>query len=205
MAKRGRKSKGFGNIISVRRGMDGLMDVNSLPGAAVAVMAGGAAALGVAMLVRKVAPAVVTVAPASPAVAGLGAGMASYASILGGVAGAAAGAGLAYTMPKYRTAGWVMVASSLTIGALLQWGGRMTGMGGMYGFGAIVPEYSGTSGFGAIMPQMQGLGATVLEDWPAGQRPDSIGGLGGDYGTDINLSGLGAVNTGAFGTPGFRN
>ncbi len=211
MAKRRkhrRGLKGFGNIISVRRGMDGLFDTGTVVGDAAPVVLGAAATVGVAALIRKVVPMATSAAPASPDAAVANAAAAStagvagisdtavlYAPLLGGVVGALAGLGLVYGMRK-RTAGTTLMAASLTTGLLLQYREKF----GLAGLGAIVPQY----GMGAVMPMMNGLGATVLEPWPAGHRPDSIGALGDAYGTSVDLAGLGDVNTGAFGTPGFH-
>jgi hypothetical protein len=64
------------------------------------------------------------------------------------------------------------------------------------GIGAVVPEYS--------MPQRgNGVGAIVME--PQSSRGYGAGPLGrlSSYGETVNVAGLGAVNAGAFGTPGF--
>jgi hypothetical protein len=191
MARRHRKHRrkhGFGNIISVHRGVDGLFDTGTVVGDALPVLLGAGAVVATTALVKKFVPASGT--------AGLSDNLRAYAPMVGSAVGALAGLGLVYGMGK-RSAGTALMASSVVMGGVLQYGSKL----GLSGFGAIVPEYSGV---GMIMPQMQGLGATVLEDWPAGQRPDSIGALGDAYGTSINLSGLGAVNTSAFGTPGFQ-
>lgn len=207
MAKRKhrRGTRGFGNIISVRKGVDGLFDTGTVVGDALPVVLGGLLAVGTTVLVRKMVPTVVAaVAPATGA-AGFGtlsAGLVRFAPLLGMAVGSLAGLGLVYGAGK-RTAGTAMMASAVTVGGAV-WGAEK--LSGVAGFGAIVPEY-GMMGLGANMPIMpggvNGLGATVLENWPAGQRPDSIGALGDAYGTSINLSGLGQVNTSAFGTPGF--
>jgi hypothetical protein len=188
-SRRRRSLRGFGNIISVRKGVDGLFDTGTVVGDALPVVLGGVAAVAVTMLVRRLAPSA----------GSAGTMLSKYAPGIGGLAGALAGLGLVYGMGK-RTAGTTMMAASVTTGGVLMAHESMSGMSGFGGFGAIVPEY----GMGAIMPQMNGLGATVLEEWPQGQRPDSIGSLGDAYGTAVNLSGLGAVNTSAFGTPGFQ-
>lgn len=197
--RRRRSLRGFGNIISVRKGVDGLFDTGTVVGDALPVVLGGAVAVATTILVRKMVPAVVTAAaPAAGGAAGFGtlsSMMVQYAPLVGALAGSLAGLGLVYGMGK-RTAGTAMMASAVTVGGVLQYGSSM----GLSGFGAIVPEY----GMGAVMPMMNGLGATVLEEWNPGQRPDSIGALSGAYGTTVDLSGLGAVNTGAFGTPGFH-
>lgn len=191
--KRKRSLKGFGNIISVRKGVDGLFDTGTVVGDALPVMLGGALVIGTTMLVRKVAPAVSS--SAATGTAGVGSMLTQYAPVVGALVGSLAGLGLVYGMGK-RSAGTAMMASSAMLGGVLQFQHSL----GLSGFGAIVPEY----GMGAVMPQTNGLGATVLEDWPQGQRPESIGQLGDAYGTSVDLSGLGAVNTSAFGTPGFN-
>lgn len=186
--------RGFGNIISVRKGVDGLTDTlfasgsssDSAAGYAMPVVLGAVAVAGTAMLIKKMVPA---------GSAGMSAMLHDKAPLVGALAGSLAGLGLVYGMKK-RAAGVTMIASSALMGGLLQYQSSL----GLSGFGAIVPEY----GMGAVMPMMNGLGATVLEEWNPGQRPDSIGALSGAYGTTVDLSGLGAVNTGAFGTPGFH-
>lgn len=198
MARRRRKgTHGFGNIISVRKGVNGLLDSNSAVGIAVPIVGGMVAAAGGAKLVRMVAPT-----PTTPTTAGINGFVQDYAALLGALIPTVLGAALV-KFGGQRQAGIAMMASGLGAGLLAQFGGRL----GISGFGAIVPEYSGVSGLGAVMPVMpgtSGLGATVLEEWPSGQRPDSIGALGDAYGTSVDLSGLGSVNTSAFGTPGFR-
>jgi len=200
MAKRRRRHsmRGFGNIISVRKGVDGLFDTGTVVGDALPVLIGVIATIGTNIAIRRMTPAVVA-ATAPAGAAGFGAvslTVMKYAPLIGAAVGSAAGLGLVYGMGK-RSGGTACIAASVAVGAAMQ----LQQPGGMLaGFGAIVPEY----GMGAIMPQMNGLGATVLEEWNSGQRPDSIGQLGDAYGTSIDLSGLGAVNTGAFGTPGFN-
>jgi hypothetical protein len=186
--------RGFGNIISVRKGVDGITDTlfasgsstDSAAGYAMPVVLGAAAVVGTAMLIKKMIPA---------GSAGMSATLHDKAPLVGALAGSLAGLGLVFGMKK-RAAGTTMIATSALLGGVLQYQSSL----GLAGFGAIVPEY----GMGAVMPMMNGLGATVLEEWNPGQRPDSIGALSGAYGTTVDLSGLGAVNTGAFGTPGFH-
>lgn len=193
MAKRHRKHRrkhyGFGSIISVRKGFDGLFDAGTVVGDALPVIIGSGLALGTVIALRRI------VGQSTNPTAQF---LARNAHLVSMGAGALVGLGLVYGMGR-RTAGTAVIASSTaTAGALManeKWGG----VAGIGGFGAIVPQ------FGAVMPEMAGLGATVLEQWPQGQRPDSIGQLGAAYGTEVNLSGLGAVNTGAFGTPGFAS
>lgn len=189
-----RSLKGFGNIISVRKGMNGLTDTNSMLGAGVAVAGGAAAVLGSTMLIRKFAAPAVASAAASTGASGLGS-ISSMLSDYAPLVGTGLGIGAAYALGRggYRGTATVMAASAVIFGLTSQFRSQL-------GLGAIVPEY----GMGYVMPQVSGLGATVLEEWPSGQRPDSIGSLGDAYGTSVNLSGLGAVNTGAFGTPGFH-
>lgn len=186
-----RRRSGFGNIISVRRGVDGLFDTGTVVGDMFPVLAGGLVAVGVTQLIRKMVPAAVGAAGFGT----LSAKAVEFAPMVSGVVGAGVGALL--VMNGKRSAGQSMMAASLLTGGVMQ---AKDSVAGFRGFGAIVPEY----GMGAMMPQMNGLGATVLEDWSPGNRPDSIGALGDAYGTSVNLSGLGAVNTNAFGTPGFH-
>lgn len=191
--RKNRRSKGFGNIISVRRGIDGVFDTGTVVGDALPVMLGAGLAVGTTMAIRKFVPAT------GGGTAGLGdmkSMLVSKAPLIGALAGILAGLGLVYGMGK-RTAGTSMIASAVSTGGVLM----MSGSGALAGFGAIVPEY----GMGAVMPQMNGFGAAVLEDWSdPNHRPDSIGALGDAYGTSVALSGLGSVNTNAFGTPGFN-
>ena len=192
MAKRHRKHRrkhyGFGSIISVRKGFDGLFDAGTVVGDALPIVIGSGIALGTVFAFRKLAGH-----SANSAMQFLSRN--AYLVSMG--AGALVGLGLVYGMGR-RTAGTAVIASSVATSGALMLNEKFGGVAGIGGFGAIVPQ------FGAVMPEMAGLGATVLEQWPQGQRPDSIGQLGAAYGPEVNLSGLGAVNTTAFGTPGFN-
>jgi hypothetical protein len=98
-----------------------------------------------------------------------------------------------------RPAGVAALTAALTVGmgmvvAEMAAKMRMTnGNGGTAGVGAVVPEYS-MAGAGR-----GGMGAIVMEDHAS--RGYGAGPLGGRYGETVNL---GAVNTSAFGTPGFQ-
>jgi hypothetical protein len=213
MAKRSknRRRHGFGSIISVRKGMDGIFDHGTVVGDALPVILGGAVVLGTVFAIRKMMPA--TASSTAQYIS-------RYAAWVGAAAGSALGLGLVYGMGQ-RSAGTALIASSLTTAGVLEVSDNLPVAAAVHeavasasdaaaavaGFGAIVPQFNGMGAivpqFGAVMPQFDGLGATVLESWD-GARPQSIGGLGAAYGTDVNLSGLGAVNTNAFGTPGFN-
>jgi hypothetical protein len=207
MAKRKRSRRGFGNIIEVRRGVNGLFDSNTVVGTALPILVGGGTAVGAIWLVRRF-----VVPKLSPGTQ-TGAMLNRHAPAIGMAAGALLGASMAYGLKQGHRA-----AIAATTTALLAGAGAYVREGtlaiapaatGTAGFGAIVPEYGSASGMGMVMPQMNGLGATVLENWPQGHRPDSIAGmrgLSGDYGTNIQLQGLGdaGLNMKAFGTPGFR-
>jgi len=181
--------RGFGSIITVSKGLEGLFDTGTVVGDALPVVIGGGVVLASMYAIRKFMPA-----PTSTTAQFL----ARNAHWVGAAATVLAGVGLGYGMRKI-SAGTAMVASGVMMAAAVQLDtAMMHPAAGTAGFGAIVPQFNG------VMPQLpavHGLGATVLEDWSGGHRPDSIGGA---YGTDVQLSGLGAVNTSAFGTPGFN-
>jgi len=216
MAKhRKNRRRGFGSVITVNRGFNGLLDTGTVVGDALPVVLGGALVLGTQFAIGKLLDN-----SSETSVF-----LKRYAHMLGAAAASLAGLGLVYGMGK-RTAGTTLIASGVTLAGSIELATRVpiapvvvvpaaaAPAGAVSGFGAIVPQFGAIvpqfgavaptmNGVGSAAPYMNGLGATVMQDWPAGDRPDSIGGLGAPYGAEINLSGLGAVNTSAFGTPGF--
>jgi len=198
MAKRkNRRRRGFGNIIEVRRGMNGLFDSNTVVGDALPVVLGGLSAAGAIAVIRRF------IVPRMSAGSSAGTMLNRHAPLLGIGAGVLMGLGLHVGLKRKSPAVVAATAAAFVgLGSYLREGTLLPASAGAAGFGAIVPEY----GMSAVMPQMNGLGATVLEPWPNGRRPDSIGALSApdsQYGTSMQLSGMGNVNPNAFGSPGF--
>lgn len=200
MAKRRRKSRskrrrGTGSVIRVRKlsGVDGINNPNSAPGAILPVLIGGGVttlvAIGVQQYVEPTTDSNVMLRNNAPWV------------------GAAAGivTGLALYNMTGRAAGLAAMSSSALLAVAL-WGINYAAQMRMQA-AAGAPAANGTAGIGAVVPEysMRGLGrgrggtgaAIAME--PQASRGYGAGPLG-SYGETVNL---GAINTSAFGTPGF--
>lgn len=198
---RKRRRRGTGSVIAVRRKFQGvgkLDNPRSMVGAIVPPLAGGGVAGAVAVGIRYFAK------PDSPAFV---LKMAEYAPWAGLAAGAITSLGMFFVggapaaTSSFIGAGtvagamalhdWAAVAKAREMAALAAGGGA-----GTSGIGVIVPEY-GTRGLRA------GTGAIMME--PAASRGYGMAGARrrgtGSYGEVVNL---GAINPGAFGTPGFQ-
>lgn len=196
-----RRRRGTGSVIAVRRKFQGvgkLDNPRSMMGAIVPPLAGGGVAAATAIGIRYFAK------PDSPAFV---LKMAEYAPWVGLAAGAVTSLGMFFVggapaatssfVGSGVVAGamalhdWAAVAKAREMAALAS--GAPTGTSGV---GVIVPEYGMRGALRA------GTGAIVME--PAASRGYGMAGRRrgtGSYGEVVNL---GAINPGAFGTPGFQ-
>lgn len=200
-AKRARKRRrrGTGSVIAVRRKFQGvgkLDNPRSMMGAVVPPLAGGGVTGLTAIGIRYFAK------PTSP---GFVLKMAEYAPWVGLAAGAVTSLGMFFVggapaaASSFVGSGAVAGAMALHDWAAVAKAREMAELaaGGGAGTGVIVPEY-GTRG----LPSRGGAGAIVME--PAASRGYGMKGARrgtGSYGEVVNL---GAINPGAFGTPGFQ-
>lgn len=184
----------MGSIIRVTR-VGSLSDPKSGAGATMPVILGGGVTIAVTVGLRQMLHPtsdtnvkIIENAPLVGAVAGLTLAGVLYAMRMqpAGLAAAAAAAvaGLGMWGLEYSAK---MKAQQLASGA-------SAAQETFDGLRAVVPEYSmrGTRGLG------RGMGAIVME--PQASRGYGAGALG-SYGETVNL---GAINPGAFGTPGFH-
>jgi hypothetical protein len=165
-------------------GLGQLKNPNSAVGAAMPVVLGGGAAalvtLGIHQFVKPATPWQATVFKQAHWV-GAGAGVL---------------VGLAMWNMTSRASGISALTAALTFGvgfAVVEYAASMHPA--LAGLGAVVPEYS-MRGLPA-----RGLGAIAME--PTAARGYGAGPLGGTYGEDVQLRGLGNVNQDAFGTAMF--
>lgn len=194
-----RGTRGLGTIISMRRGM------GALPGGAMgeAIIAPAVGGMTTALIVLAIRHMVVATAGTTqqtlvrwaPLFGGLAGLVSSLALLLLGGSNAAIAGVVSTLSVTAATFGqdWILARRGPEIlAALPAPSAASTGTAG-YGrrrMGAIVPEYS-----------RRGMGALVMEPvGPSGKRAGTLG-RASDYGSVVSLSGL---NTGAFGTPGFR-
>lgn len=206
MAKRGKNGRfkkggrrGFGTIITMRRGM------GALPGGATgeAIIAPAVGGLTTALVVLAIRQMVVATAGSTQAM------LVRYAPLFGGLAGLVSS--LALLLLGGRTAATMGVVSTLgvTLGMFGQ--DMILANKGPEILAALPPPSaasSGTAGYrrrgaGAIVPEYsrRGMGAMVLEPTgPSGKRAGTLG-RNVAYGEAVTLGGL---NPSAFGTPGFR-
>ena len=191
--RRGRRHHRMGSIIRVTR-VGSLSDPKSGAGATMPVILGGGVTLAVTVGIRQM------VQPTSDT----NVKIIENAPLVGSVAGLTL-AGVLYAM-RMQPAGLAAAAAAAMVG-LGMWGleysakmkAQQIASGAQApastsGLRAVVPEYSmrGTRGLG------RGMGAIVME--PQASRGYGAGPLGA-YGETVNL---GAINPGAFGTPGFH-
>lgn len=192
-SRKSRRRRGVGSVVRVSR-FGAISDPKSGAGATLPVLFGGGTAVAVTLGIRQM----VEVDESTKT-------LVENAPLVGGLAGVVVG-GVMFAM-KMQPAGLAAMAGS-AVAALGMWGleyaARMkaeamaeaasTAVPGTNGLRAIVPEYS-MRGLGA---GRAGTGAIVME--PHARRGYGAGPLGGAYGETVNL---GAINPGAFGTPGF--
>ena len=183
--KRGR----LGSVIRVRRlsGPNTLGNPGNAMGAAMPVVIGGGVAalttIGIRQYMTPKTPTQMTLVNQAPWV-GIGAGTL---------------VSLAMWNMTGKPAGIASLTAALTVGigmVVAEMAAKMR-MAPTAGLGAVVPEYS-MSGLGNGGRSGGGMGAIVMEDQAS--RGYGAGPLGA-YGETVNL---GAVNTSAFGTPGFQ-
>lgn len=206
MAKRHRKGhrrgkRGFGSIITVRRGMGkipgGAMGAAILPGL-VGALVTGLTAIGIRWFVDPARGTTQQFLVRWSWLFGHAAGVLSSAAffMLGGTPAAAssfiAATGVGLTLfgqdlVLKQRGGSVLATLQTSSASLAPDAGASAGTEGL---GAIVPEYP--------RPRMgAGMGAIVMESvGPSGKRAGTIG----SYGETVTLQG---INTRAFGTPGF--
>lgn len=184
--KRSRGFMGLGSVIQVKQlsGLGQLSNPNSAVGAAVPILLGGGTAalvtLGIRNYMTPKSEWQTTVFAQAPWV------------------GAAAGSlvGLAMMNMTGKAAGIGALTAALTVGVAFFATEAAAKMRlHTAGFGAVVPEYS-MRGLPA-----RGVGAIAME--PTASRGYGAGPLGGTYGEDVQLRGLGNVNQSAFGTAMF--
>lgn len=201
-SRRRSRRRGVGAAITVTR-MGSLSDPKSGAGAILPVLLGGGVTVAVTLGIRQM------MEPSAVPGEDSNATIIENAPLLGGLAGLVVGGAL-FAM-KMQPAGLAASAGAV-VAALGMWGLEKAaemkaaamveaatlppavGLPGIRGLRAVVPEYSmrGLGGGG------QGLGAIVMEQQAS--RGYGAGPLG-SYGETVNL---GAINPGAFGTPGFR-
>lgn len=195
MAKRKHRRHRTGSVITTRRinGLGNLKNPSSLTGAVVPPLVGGAVAGGTTLALEQMAVST----------SGLGRGMHlgmaapgwmhDWAPAIG--LGAAALVSLSMVWfagrPQALSSFASAAATSGTLFAKKYLESAPAATKGVRGIGAVVPEQL------AGLPA-QGVGAIVME--PYGQQ--GYGNYGG--GERVNVSGLSAINAGAFGTPGFE-
>lgn len=197
MAKRRRKHrKGVGSIITVRPSgfaglgrLRGLRGFNGLASQAIPAALGLGAAAVTFLGIRHFA---------NPVRSETEAKVWKFAPLLGLGAGAAAAFLLSQVGGKAAAVGALTGAVGATLLTLGQDGLQHTGM--------FAPSALSGYGMGAVVPEMlsRGMGAVVLE--PRGTNSLGAGGVTGLH--SIGYQGgevvnLGAINSGAFGTPGF--
>lgn len=191
-----RKKKGVGSVIRVRRisGVGQLTNPNTFVGAAMPVVIGGGVAAVTTMGLRQwMTPTTdlqMRIVENAPWVGIAAGGLTSLA--LWNMTSQAAGVA---SLTAAVTVGIGMLASeyAASMRAPLPAGN------GTAGLRAVVPEYS----MRGLPARGRGTGAIVME--PQASRGYGAGPLGA-YGETVNLGGgrgTGAINTGAFGTPGF--
>lgn len=184
MAKRRRgRRKGLGSVITIRRlGMGSLDKPDSMTGALLPVLIGGAITTFVTLGLQNMAPT-----PDNEAVRnnagwiGFGAGgLASLAlwNLARPASGIMALSAAAVALLATKLPGWLADARA-----------SAATQPGTAGLRAVVPEYSSMRGVGGG----RGMGAIVMQ-------PQATRGLG-KPGEVINLSG---INTSVFGTPAFK-
>jgi hypothetical protein len=191
-----RRRRGTGSVIAVRRKFQGvgrLDNPRSMMGAAVPPLTGGLAAGLTAVGIRYFAK------PTSP---GFVLKMAEYAPWVGLAAGGLASLGMFFVggataaTSSFLSSGAVAGAMALHDWAAVAKAREMAAAaGGTSGVGVVVPEYGGMRGLPA---RRGGTGAIIME--PSASRGYGMKGVG-SYGEVVNL---GAINPGAFGTPGFQ-
>lgn len=203
------KRRGFGSIISIRRGMGalpgGVMGQAIIPGV-VGASVTAAVALAIRWFVDPAAGNTQRMLVRWAWLFGHAAGLVASLGLLmiGGtpaatssfVAATGVGLGLFGSDYLYQSKGGAILASMASSDAgasdtSAAAGGGTSGIGRRRGTGAIVPEYSQRQ-----LPS--GVGAIVMENvGPSGRRAGTIG----SYGETVTLQG---INPGAFGTPGFH-
>jgi len=192
-SRRRSRRRGMGSIIRVSR-IGNLSDPRSGAGAILPVVIGGGVTIAVTLGIRQMVEPTTGVDS--------NATLLENAPLVGGLAGVIVG-GVLYAM-KMQPAGLAAGAGAL-IAAGAMWGlekaadmkaaalvEAATAPITAAGLRAVVPEYS-MRGLGR-----GGMGAIVMESQAS--RGNGAGPLG-SYGETVNL---GAINPGAFGTPGFR-
>jgi len=186
-SRRRSRRRGMGSIIRVSR-IGNLSDPRSGAGAILPVVIGGGVTIAVTLGIRQMVEPTTGVDS--------NATLLENAPLVGGLAGVIVG-GVLYAM-KMQPAGLAAGAGAL-IAAGAMWGlekaadmKAATAPITAAGLRAVVPEYS-MRGLGR-----GGMGAIVMESQAS--RGNGAGPLG-SYGETVNL---GAINPGAFGTPGFR-
>lgn len=187
--KKSRRRKGVGSTVRVRRvnGLGQLKNPTSTVGSTAPVLIGGGVAALTTIGISQWMDPTKTENQA----------FIRNAPWIGMGAGVVAGLGLGAMTRKPATTNMSVSAAVITALAFLlpSWmatmgAGSVSGVSGVAGMGAVVPEYGSRRGTGAI----------VME--PQASRGYGAGPLGrlASYGETVNL---GRVNTNAFGTPGF--
>jgi len=194
--KGSRRRRGMGSIIRVSR-LGGFSDPRTGLGATLPVLLGGGVAIAVAVGIRNM------VEPTTES----DVSMLKNAPLYGGAAGMLVG-GILFAM-KMQPQGLAAVAGSVISAgamwglekaaemkaeALLEAATAAPAAQAAAGLRAVVPEYS----MRGLSAGRQGMGLITME--PQASRGYGAGPLGA-YGETVNL---GAINPGAFGTPGFH-
>lgn len=193
-------TRGFGTIITVKRGM-GALPGGAMGEAIIAPAVGGLTAALVALAIRHFVVATEGETQAK---------LVRWAPLLGGLAGAVSSLALFMLGGMNAAVSSIIAATGVTVGLyghdmiLERRSGEILGAlaassaapAGTAGYrrrmGAIVPEYS---------RRLSGMNGVVMEPvGPSGRRAGTLG-RARDYGEVVSL---GALNTGAFGTPSFR-
>lgn len=206
MARKKSRKKSSSRRRSRRRGMGAVIRVTSLgrlsdpksgAGAILPVLLGGGVTVAVTLGIRQM------MEPSAVPSEDSNATIIENAPLLGGLAGLVVGGAL-FAM-KMQPAGLAASAGAV-VTALGMWGLEKAAemkaaalveaatIPGTNGLRAVVPEY-GMRGLGS---GGRGMGAIVMENQAS--RGNGAGPLG-SYGETVNL---GAINPGAFGTPGFK-
>lgn len=187
--KRSRGFRGFGSVIQVKElsGLGQLKNPNSAVGAAMPILLGGGAAALVTLGIRQMTPTSEWQTVVFKQAPWVGAG----AGVL---------VGLAMWNMTSRASGIGALTAALTVGiafAATEAAAKMRLQ--TAGLSAVVPEYSLGGGLRGL--PARGVGTVAME--PTSARGYGAGPLGGTYGEDVQLRGLGAVNQDAFGTAMF--
>lgn len=192
-----RKGKSVGTVITIRRmnGLGRMGDPKSFLGALAPALLGGGSA-GAAYLAARYW--------AKPSEGDTPKAVFKWAPLIGMGVGALASLALIPTVGA--PAGMAGLATALVVGGTaFAHDMIIRNKQGEFALAlpATVASGSGASGFGVVVPERilpPGTRGIVLED-AAARDPRIRYGVGGAYGEDVQL---GAVNAGAFGTPGFR-